>query len=243
MLPDLSMLYSRVVERLESEIEFADISVIQGDRDDAFFLPFVIDALVHEFHKGVRDLGVKFAFNENDAIFIPLRKYYATALRLLLEDNAYVENDRKFQILRDQIGYNSHLHYYDTVLLHKIIDELDVRFLKSKDASCQEYFYSFVDRDVHYSFLNYNRASDRTKQLLFPELAEKDKEMVAMIRKTFTSQAERYLWDDNWMDEYKAKISSVFGYTARKELQENESHLTNFKDTADRILGEITPLA
>jgi hypothetical protein len=158
---DQSDMGREYLKAIYKEIEFFDISHLD-DSDTS-----IEDQLAAEFKEKLLELNVAFMFNENDEVFIPLRPYFATALRHAIE-NIDPNDYPKYVKLKKEIGSGLDTVYFNEIILPPIADKVFDKFFvdfshpllyNSKDGRDD---YSFTGMHGKYGFLMYSVLVDET---------------------------------------------------------------------------------
>lgn len=186
--------------------------------------PEAIKFLAGMFHKELNENGVNFKFNEDDESHIPLRKYYASALKIAYQylDPTKVKkwNDCK------NIGHGFETLYYHEVLLKKTTDEVyDMFFI----VPSNDLLYSITGRDDSYSvttvmgtispygYINFN---ERFNEALDPDYGKN-----SIVNKVFAEMEKDENYRLKWNDIYEERLSVLYSYHTKQltnKLQREE---------------------
>ncbi len=183
----------------------------------------IVSFLVSKFKAELTMIGKKYAFNENDKDFIPLRKYYASAIKhSLLTYN--LEDDVKFNILKKEIGYGLEFVYYYEVLIPSLINTLSKRFFV--DAT-HPLLYSSQEHYDEPSFTNFNfgkygyfKYSIEISNALNPNREPESTLSTDAINDIFKDSK---LFEKTWTNEYNARLSIIYSVLTQKYIETNES--------------------
>jgi len=166
----------------------------------------LVDHLATEFKNKLSDIKTTFVFNEDNEIFIPLRPYFATALRYVIE-NTDPNDYPKYIKLRDDIGYGLEIVYFNEIVLPEIADQVYDNFFidpshpllyNSKDGRDN---YSFTRMHGKYGFIHYGAMIDKLAGIK-PFYSEDDFKAL--------SEDAKAVFEKKWTDDYLKKIPLIF---------------------------------
>lgn len=199
----------------------------------------VVEVLASKFKSELTHIGKKYSFNENDPDFIPLRKYYASAIKYVLE-NDEPENDLKFVKLRDEIGYGLEYVYYNEIVIPQLVDEVyKLFFIDGKHPL----LYNFIDGKDDYSFNGMNSGKygylNYSTMIMKAVDPEDKKSPMKMSRDDFSKIWEETGMNDifynKWADEYNERLSIIFSKLTQHHIDSNEQSIKRFVGMSEFI--------
>jgi len=224
------------------DIEFFDIE-LNFDINNGSSTDDIINELIKDFkehlNKICKENNISFMRNEDDDIFIPLRKYYATALAIKLGTHN-IENDKKYNILKDDIRLGMEKVYYIHSVLPKLINDVYKLFvIDIKNPN----LYSFQDGDESYSFdgpmssnseFNFMRWQNKIEEAKDPGHMDWLKE--PLKRSSKIEEEFNELFADTWLDKYNERIGIIFNRLALDLIQRNRKNTQRIFDITKDII-------
>jgi hypothetical protein len=188
---------SNILDKIEMEdMEFYELPDFVKDAPTDVQLEFLAD----KFKSELTFIDKKFAFNEDDDDFIPLRKYYNTAIKLAVLNDKPTDYD-KYNILKKDVGFGLEIFFYFNMPLKKLVDDVyDMFFIDRKHP----HLYNSTDSDKTYSLNSSQNFSEyswmgmqaKTRRLQKPSEDKKDKEMWNKIDMGGLDEIYREKWND-----------------------------------------------
>lgn len=207
----------------------------------------VVDFLAEKFKKELAivckenstpDNEKRFAFNEDDELFIPLRKYYATAVRYTME-NFDPKTDKNYILLCDKFGRTGLEYlYYQEILVEKIIDEVYDKFFidyhhpalyNMKDS---RYSYSLTDMSSgKYGYLS---MITQIKDAIGIE-NEKDKMFDDVIDESFASTGLDEIYRPKWNDDVNSRLKIIFSKLSEKYIKDEIENSKRIQELSNEM--------
>jgi hypothetical protein len=223
------------------DIDFFDIN-LNFDISESMNTEDIITELSKDFKQELTKIcnenNIKFMRNENDDLFIPLRKYYASAIRLKLSsDNP--ENDKKYIILKENIGLGMEKVYYTYSVIPKLINDVYKEFIID---SKHPLLYNFQDGDNNYAFddamssrseFNFIRWQSRIEEAKNPghmDWLMKSSKRTDKIEEKFSE-----LFANTWLDNYNERLGIIFNRLALDLIKNNNESMNRITNSLKNI--------
>lgn len=198
----------------------------------------IVEVLASKFKSELLIIGKKYSFNDNDDDFIPLRKYYATALKHTLL-NDVPESDPKFLKLKNEIGYGLEYVYYENIVIPKLVNKVYKKFFIDIHHPL---LYSFIENESDYSFKKKYNSYSYLKEIktainpVHEDIADKisnniqSDEFGIKIKDMFST-----IFSKKWTDEYEERLIKIFSATSQKIIKSHETDVSTIKYLVDNI--------
>lgn len=200
----------------------------------------VVEALASKFKAELTQLGEKFAFNEDNEIFLPLRKYYSTALRYTLENHNPMD-DPRFVTLKNDIGYGLEYVYYNEIVVPTLVDEIYHLFFIDHTHPL---LYSLQDGDTKISFtsLNSGKYGYMNYGSMIREAIDPENKHSAL---KMTEEDFAKIWEETgmagimrpkWTKIYSDRLSVIYSKLALDYMKKNTKDLDNIHNLLDGLV-------
>jgi len=224
------------------DIEFFDIE-LNFDINESSSTDDIINELIKDFkedlNKICKENNMAFMRNENNDIFIPLRKYYATALAIKLGTHN-ISADKKYYILKNDIRLGMEKVYYIHSVLPKLIDNVYKSFvIDIKNPN----LYNFQDGDENYSFDSLMSSNSEFNLIRWQNKIEEAKNpdyidwLKGPLRKSSKIEEQfNELFAETWLDKYNERIGIIFNRLALDLIQRERKNIQRLSDIAKDII-------
>lgn len=198
----------------------------------------VVDMLAQKFKVELTQIGQMFMRDEDNEIFIPLRKYYATALRYALENHDPM-TDKKFVTLKNDVGLGMEIHYYETVIVPQIADGVYKDFFIDMKHPL---LYNFLDGQDDYSMTamstghyGFMKWENRIAEAINP-----NKSSFGMSRgsmdKIFEDSGLAELFKETWCNTYTNRLSTIFSAMAQAQIRKSDASMKRMGNLTDDLM-------
>ncbi len=199
------------------------------------------EMLAQKFKVELTQIGAMFMRDEDNELFIPLRKYYATALRYALENHDPM-SDPKYVTLKNDIKLGMEIHYYETVVVPQIADKIyQLFFIDMKHPLLYNFLdgrddYSMTDMsNGHYGFMKWeNRIADAINPNKTTVGMSKDK-----MDEIFENSGLAELFKVTWCNTYTDRLSTIFSATAMDQIRKSDKSISRMKLLTEDLIDDI----
>lgn len=183
------------------------------------------------FKEAVTDIGKQFMTDEDNEIFVPLRKYYATALLIMLRDFNPQLDPTYTKIKQSQkLGLET-VYLLESKIPELIMEVHKLFFLDTKNP----HLYNFMDGGDDFSFTGMN------KNYGYISIHSKIQDAISPSKKTdyesLMSDKTRDIFDSmfktSWIEEYEERIGLVCNSFSIDLIERDKKTVSRLMDFMD----------
>jgi len=221
-------------------IDFLDIDITESNLNVEIVRQgkplTTVEYLASRFKAELSMINKPFMRDEDNELFKPLRKYYASAIRHTLTSHD-PSTDIKYNTL-STMGIGLEKYYYETIVVPTLIDEVYKLFFIDMN---HKLLYNFVDGmdtrrldglNDFYGSLNWEH---RIKKAIKPNdklFGLSDKKRKDMVDKSGLGD----LFKDTWIDEYNHRLGIIFSKQAQNIVNKSVKDFKSMSELAKALV-------